>query len=80
MMLPNQGPVLTFNQNKSIIIPHTHVSIMTEETKLYRIEEIMTAGTSVFKGGMTREQCEQEWSLCLAKGMNPNHMRIVREQ
>ena len=55
---------------------------MTEEIKLYRIEEFCTTGWELIADDavkLTKEQCDQQLQEYLNIGYSPNRMRAVSD-
>ena len=55
--------------------------MMSDDNKLYRIEEESTTGWATYDGlvKLTREQCQEKYDFLIAQGSNPNYIRIVRD-
>lgn len=55
--------------------------MMSDDIKLYRIEEESTTGWATYDGlvKLTKEQCQEKYNILIAQGSNPNYIRIVRD-
>ena len=55
--------------------------MMSDDIKLYRIEEESTTGWETYDElvKLTREQCQEKYDILISQGSNPNYLRIVRD-
>ena len=55
--------------------------MMSDDIKLYRIEEESTTGWETYDElvKLTREDCQKIYDILIAQGSNPNYLRIVRD-
>lgn len=53
---------------------------MTEVQKLYRIEELYTAGWEPVAHRLSREQAQKVLNERLNDGISPDRLRVIREQ
>ena len=49
--------------------------------KLYKIEEEATNGWSLYENcrHLTKEQAQEKLSILMNNGINPSHLRVVRD-
>jgi len=62
---------------KGFVVKPSNVSNPSEPR--YRLEEESTVGFTVIANNLTKEKCKELYDEKLYEGMNPKHLKIVRE-